>query len=159
MVSTVGEHVANQAILTITKSANGASAPAEGKVETGTGTDASTNAITTSGDGKAVFATINNVSGLYYAVAKIGDSYYATYAAAVADYTDGDTIEVLNATAGGVPEGWEITDKGTRLKRILLPVLDDNASPETVANTIANAGFADGDVAGLVTWINEYKEF
>lgn len=159
MLATTGEHVANQPILTITKTANGDSAPAEGKVETGTGADATTNAITTSGDGKAVFATINNVSGLYYAVAKIGDSYYATYAAAVADYTDGDTIEVLDATAGDIPTGWEITDTGTRLKRILLPVLDDNASPEMVASTIANAGFVDGDVAGLVTTINEYKEF
>ena len=115
MVATVGEHVANQAILTITKSANGASAPAVGKVETEDGADASTNAITTSGDDKAVFATINDVSGLYYAVAKIGDSYYATYAAAVEAYTDGDTIEVLDATAGGVPTGWEITSDGTRL--------------------------------------------
>lgn len=159
MLATTGEHVANQPILTITKTANGDSAPAVGKVESYTGADATTNAITTSGDGKAVFAAINNVSGLYYAVAKIGDSYYATHASAVEAYTDGDTIEVLDATAGNVPEGWEIADNGTRLKRILLPVLDDNASPETVASTIANAGFTDGDVAGLVTTINEYKEF
>lgn len=72
--------------------------------------------------GKAVFATINNVSGLYYAVAKIGDSYYATYAAAVADYTDGDTIEVLDATAGDIPTGWEITSEGTRLTKIRVTI-------------------------------------
>lgn len=125
MVATVGEHVANQAILMITKSANGASAPAVGKVETEDGADASTNAITTSGDDKAVFATINDVSGLYYAVAKIGDCYYATYAAAVAAYTDGDTIEVLDATAGGVPTGWEITSEGTRLTKIQVTITWD----------------------------------
>lgn len=67
-------------------------------------------------------ATIGNPMAPVQAVAKIGDSYYATYAAAVADYTDGDTIEVLDATAGDIPTGWEITSEGTRLTKIRVTI-------------------------------------
>lgn len=81
---------------------------------------------------KAVYATINDASGLYYAVANIGDKYYATYAAAVADYEAGDTIVVSDATAGSVPTGWEITGNGTRLTKIQIPITWDVDGATTI---------------------------
>ena len=43
-------------------------------------------------------------------VAQIGDTKYETLAAAVADYTTGSSIIVLDGTVGDIPAGWKIED-------------------------------------------------
>ncbi|MBQ4385399.1 MAG: hypothetical protein II823_05710 [Kiritimatiellae bacterium] len=127
-VKTVGMPAANTVIVACTKTT--------GEILNSDGNDASVYPVDVTASvefgnqtyefsGKAVFATINNVSGLYYAVANIGDKYYATYDAAVADYTAGDTIVVSDATAGNVPTGWELTSNDTRLTKIQVPITWD----------------------------------
>ena len=134
-VKTVGMPAANTVIVACTKT--------NGEILNGDGNDASVYPVDVIASvefdnqvhefpGKAVYATIGNASGLYYAVANIGDKYYATYAAAVADYTAGDTIVVSDATAGNVPTGWELTSEGTRLTKIQVPITWDVDGVQTV---------------------------
>ena len=83
--------------------------------------------------------------GLYLAVAKIGTTYYKSYADAVAAYTTGD-IEVLDGGAGAVPAGWKINGGFLVLSEVEVK-LDETPTaeaPVTVSVAVPRACTANG---------------
>ena len=92
--------------------------------------------------GKLVYATLDNTSGLYLAVAQVGDDLYATYDAAFAAAATAEAEEVLALvdTQYPAPEGWKIdSETGNYVKKVYVAKIEGGASYETLAGAVANA--------------------
>lgn len=92
--------------------------------------------------GKLVYATLDNTSGLYLAVAQVGDVCYATYDAAFAAAATAEAEEVLALvdTQYPAPEGWKIdSETGNYVKKVYVAKIEGGASYETLADAVTNA--------------------
>ena len=65
-----------------------------------------------------VFATLSGQSGLYLAVAQVGNVKYATLADAVANAGSAKSITKLADTSEAVPDGWKLNAAGTAYVQI-----------------------------------------
>lgn len=89
-----------------------------------------TDGVTRASDKKLFF----NNDGLYVAVTMLNGVCYTNYQDAVTAYNTAGSgeIEVLDATAGGIPTGWEKSSNNTRLTKIQVPITWDINGNKTI---------------------------
>jgi len=109
--------------------------------------DTSLSETTLNGKAATLFLdTAATQAGVYVAVAKIGTTYYKSYADAVAAYTTGSSITVLDKTVGDIPAGWKIDGDSLVLSEVEVK-LDETpteTNPVTVSVAVPKACTADG---------------